>query len=523
MKSLINAFALACLASFGIAMHASAQIDAVEGPIPTSPDSTIFGAANVPHAALSVNLDRYGYVEEEYFIKGRASAFRHTKSGLEPVASGLPYTTRIIVRRPKEPARFSGVVHFEPIHPTQGVTFSWFVLSRYLMSRGDIYVAVALGDADAGWSGSPSSPNQTAPVGELKVTKWFEPKRYEALSWPQEEGIRFDVMSQIGRKLRSNDKDNPLRGMTVRAMLVSGWSYTGSLQRVFINEGFHDRSRLADGKPVFDAYLIGVSSRWNSPGYLPLYNDEPFVPVNDPRRALKKTDARVIEFLTESEVGLNANHDPEAPDNDNSIGGYRVYELGGVIHVSSLIDPSKPNDEEPALTQLVEHGYPKRQVSKDPVFSCSVPQSDLPMGAFVRAAVDNLRHWVLDGQPPPHAKRLIWKGNDLVRDAVGNVVGGIRAAEYQVPIARYGRYEGNDKPNCQSGKQYPNIFLLRNEFSRDELTRRYGSAAKYVTLYNSAIDRLVEQRWLLQDDALRLKAKALEDARRQFGSDAEKH
>jgi hypothetical protein len=118
---------------------------------------------------------------------------------------------------------------------------------------------------------------------------------------------------------------------------------------------------------------------------------------------------------------------------------------------------------------------------------------------------------------------LTWKGNDLARDAVGNVVGGIRAAEYQVPIARYGRYEGNDKPNCQSGKQYPNIFLLRNEFSPDELMRRYGSAAKYVTLYDGAIDRLVEQRWLLQDDALRLKAKALEDARRQFGSDAEKH
>ena len=31
------------------------------------------------------------------------------------------------------------------------------------------------------------------------------------------------------------------------------------------NEGFHDRARLADGRPVFDGYLLGVSSRWNSP------------------------------------------------------------------------------------------------------------------------------------------------------------------------------------------------------------------------------------------------------------------
>jgi hypothetical protein len=107
------------------------------------------------------------------------------------------------------------------------------------------------------------------------VAKWFNPQRYSALQWPEEEGIRYEVMADIGRKLRGGDKDNPLRGMPVKAMLVGGWSYTGSIQRVFINEGFHDRARLANGRPVFDGYLIGVSSQWNDPGYLPLYNDEP--------------------------------------------------------------------------------------------------------------------------------------------------------------------------------------------------------------------------------------------------------
>ena len=521
MKSFFNALVLAYSLWLGLAIPAAAQISAVEGPIPTSPDSSIFGAADVPHAALSVDLKRYGYVEEEYFIKGKASAFRHTASGLEPVKSDLPYTTRIVIRRPKDPSRFSGVVHFETIHPTQGVTFSWFVLSRYLMSRGDIYVAVALGDADAGWSGSPSSPDQAAPVGELKVTKWFEPKRYEALHWPKEEGIRYDVMSQVGRKLRSTDADNPLHGLKVRAMLVSGWSYTGSIQRVFINEGFHDRTRLPDGRPVFDGYLIGVSSRWNDPGYLPLYNDEPFVPVDDPRRALKKTDARVIEFLTESEVGLNVNHRSQAPDSDKRIGGHRLYELGGVIHVASLVDPTKPYWEEPNLTQLTEHGYPQGELPKESVFSCALPQSDVPMGAFVRAAVDNLRRWVLDGEPPPRAKPFIRNSNGLERDAVGNVVGGIRAAEFEFPLARYGRYQGKDKPSCQSAKTYPNVFFLRNNLSKDGLVQRYGSAKRYTALYDSAIDRLVKQRWLLPPDALRLKAKAMQNAMRQFSSDAE--
>ena len=523
MRHLFAASALACVLWFGSLTFASAQISSVEGPVPTGPDSVVFGASDVPHAKLSVDLTPYGYVEAEYFIHGNATAYRHTGSGLQPVDSDLPYTTRIIIRRPKDPARFSGVVHFETIHPTGGVTFTWPALGRYLMSRGDIYVAVALGDADKGWSGSPTYLNQTAPVGELKVTKWFEPKRYAALEWPQEEGIRYDVMSQIGEKLRSADADNPLKGLKVRAILVSGWSYTGSIQRVFINEGFHDRTRLPDGRPVFDGYLIGVSSRWNDPGYLPLHNDEPFVPVDDPRRALKKTDARVIEFLTESEVELNANHKPEAPDSDKRIGGYRVYELGGVIHVASLVDPTMSYHELPNLTQLVQHGYPLRQLPKDPVFSCSLPQSDVPMGAFVRAAIDNLRRWVLDGQPPPHAERFAWEGDKLARDAVGNVVGGIRAAEFKVPLARYGRYEGEDKPKCRSDKYYPNVFLLRNELPRDELTRRYGSASHYISLYDGAVDRLVKQRWLLPDDALKLKAKAVENATRQFWLNAEKH
>jgi hypothetical protein len=328
-------------------------------------------------------------------------------------------------------------------------------------------------------------------------------------------------MSQIGRKLRSNDKDNPLHGLKVRAMLVSGWSYTGSIQRVFINEGFHDRSRLADGRPVFDGYLIGVSSKWNNPGYLPLYNDEPYVPVGDPRRDLKKTDARVIEFLTESEVELNLKHEPEMPDSDKQIGGHRLYELGGVIHVASLVDPAKSYHELPNLAQLIQHGYPLRQLPTDPVFSCSLPQSDVPMGAFVRAAVDNLRHWVLDGKPPPKAKPLVWKDGKLARDAVGNVEGGIRAAEFAVPVARYGRYHGTDKPNCRADKAYPNVFFLRNDLSRGDLDRRYGSARRYVARYDEAVDDLVKQRWLLPADALRLKAKAIQSAKRLFQSDAE--
>jgi hypothetical protein len=107
-------------------------------------------------------------------------------------------------------------------------------------------------------------------------------------------------------------------------------------------------------------------------------------------------------------------------------------------------------------------------------------------------------------------------GKKLARDEVGNHRGGIRAAEFDVPLARYGRYEGSDKPSCREDRPYPFVFLLLNELSPEELKRRYQSPRHYLNLYDSKIDRLVRQRWLLPEDGLRLKAKAIEDAARQF-------
>lgn len=505
---------LACMASLGLTTHLAAEIGAVTGPMPTGSDSVVYGTAELPGAQFSTPLKPYGYVEEEYFITGTAAAYRRAGGELEAITDQLPYTTRIVVRRPADPAKFSGVVHFEPIHPTGGVTFSWLAMDEYIMSSGDIYIAVGLGNADEGHSGSPKYPDQTAPVGAHDVTKWFDPVRYAALEWPEEEGIRWEVMSDIGRKLRSDDTDNPLRDLDVRAMIVSGWSYTGSLQRTFINEGFHDRSRLPDGRPAFDGYLIGVSSQWNRPGYLPLHNEEEFVPVGDPRRMLKPVDAKVVEFLTEAEVELGAGENP--PELDGPIGGYRLYELGGVIHVASLVDPAIPFSEEPALTQLVRRGYPEEMIPNDPVFECAIPQSDVPHGAFLRGTIENMRHWILDGEAPPRAKPLVWEGEELARDLIGNPVGGIRAAEFEVPLAQYGRYRGDEFPNCSDERPYPFVFFLRNELTSKDLVERYGNVEQFLAAYDREIDRLVSEGWLLPVDGLRLKADAREDAQRQF-------
>ena len=70
-----------------------------------------------------VDLDGAGYVEEEFFVSGSGNAYDWAQDGsLSVVASGLPYTTRVMVRRPVDVSRFSGYRHVPlPDSPLAGL------------------------------------------------------------------------------------------------------------------------------------------------------------------------------------------------------------------------------------------------------------------------------------------------------------------------------------------------------------------------------------------------------------------
>src|SRR5215469_2893627 len=83
------------------AAHAQADttVPVVQGPI-TGPGPMYASLAAGPSAGTS--LTDFNYVTDEYFASG--------------VADGSPYQTRIVVRRPANPAKFSGLVVAEPMH-----------------------------------------------------------------------------------------------------------------------------------------------------------------------------------------------------------------------------------------------------------------------------------------------------------------------------------------------------------------------------------------------------------------------
>src|SRR5215207_5456716 len=92
----------------------------VIGPAPAT--SHVFGAAK--DNLQPVDLAKAGYVEEEYFITGTANVYDWNADGsLTVKGANNPYTTRIIVRRPAQPARFSGTVIVEI--PNIARRFDW--------------------------------------------------------------------------------------------------------------------------------------------------------------------------------------------------------------------------------------------------------------------------------------------------------------------------------------------------------------------------------------------------------------
>ncbi len=101
-----------------------AQVPKVSGPIDGS--GIVYpGLRELPKAT---DLTDCNYIAKEYFVSG--------------TANGKPYTTRIVVRQPKDVKKFSGIVVSEIMH-SSGNSWMFFNTHVYVMSQGHIHVEIA--------------------------------------------------------------------------------------------------------------------------------------------------------------------------------------------------------------------------------------------------------------------------------------------------------------------------------------------------------------------------------------------
>src|SRR5207249_3853663 len=120
-------------------------IPKVTGPIPVTADSVPFLAES--KNLQPIDLPKHGYVEEEFIVSGTANVYDWAADGTVSVKTpNAPYGTRILVRRPADPARFSGTVIFEPLFAARRFDWPmmWGYSHDYIVESGAAWVGVTL-------------------------------------------------------------------------------------------------------------------------------------------------------------------------------------------------------------------------------------------------------------------------------------------------------------------------------------------------------------------------------------------
>ena len=457
------------------------------GPIPVAPDSYPF--MDAAHSLVPFDLAKYGYVEQEFIVSGNANVYDWAADGsLTVKTEKAPYAARILVRRPASVSKFSGAVVLEPLGAVR--RFDWAIMYGYLnehmMEQGDAWVGITMPAA-------------------TDALKKFNPTRYAALSFanpnpteacpgakggpsPMEEGLRFDLISQVGALLKAAPAGSPFAGFRVEGIYMT----SQFPDVVTYLDAIHSHARLANGKPVIDGYLLrnpGAPSRLSNCGTTPARND--------PRSVVAKVDVPVIEVVAQGEV--DASLAQRRPDSDEADNRFRRYEVAGASHIDRwAYDRGFPNFADQTASGGVAQGTPEFPLNAkcDPPFTFS---TDTRLKYVYDSTLVHLDQWARKGKPAPRASLIEIKDGAVVLDPAGNGVGGVRSPWVDVPAATY--FSGSTPAACRE-------FGHTVAFDKARMDSLYGNEKNYQTKFDKSVDELVKAGWYTESDGKKMKAEA---------------
>ena len=284
---MLQKFVLVWLAATATAFAQTqpAPLPKISAPV-TGPGAMFPGLRAVP---AGTGLADQKYVVTEYFVSG--------------TASGKPYTTRILVRKPDTPSRFSGIVVAEPMHAS-GNSWMFYFTRIYMMRHGHISVEIAPQKAGT----------------EDTIVK-ANPQRYAAISLP-DMGQANEILAQVGALLKGNGSTSPLNGLRVRRLIMMGTSQSAGQLRGYLPA--HAAWRMPDGKPIFDGFLATSTAGMPIP----------------------KVDVPLIQIATQTEVngGAAKGSAYRRADGDAAGDQFRLYEIAGMPHNDSRESPTYDPD-----------------------------------------------------------------------------------------------------------------------------------------------------------------------------------
>jgi hypothetical protein len=430
---------------------------AVPAPVLTAPPAGLRGFALWDSYS---ELGPFGYEEQEYLVSGTA---------VDAAGAPAPYTTRMIVTRPTDPAAFNGTVLLDWVNVTAQFENSVTSIEArpMLMREGFAFVHVSL--QSAGLCCIPLTP------------KVWDPVRYAAVSHPGD-AWSFDMLSQIAQSFRnpvaapSLDPMGGLGAGSVRSVLAAGQSQSAIRLREYLD---HWLPAHADAVGLIDGFLIhgdvGAEKGFRQP-----------LPV------------KVLNLLSDFEASADG-FDPATADPN-----YRLWEVAGTGHSDFWIGHQsvvghgprvlaalpKQTPDQLNATLLAAGNYGERI---DPeLLACVVAGSTMPMHYSVSSALHQLAGWVGDGPSPVSGPRFAFNPDGTqAKDGFGNPLGGIRLPPNDVPVATY------QSTVCALGG-------ITVPFTDGQLLQLYGSHAEYERRMGVATDRAVSEGWILPEDAVDL-------------------
>ncbi|HMD46832.1 MAG TPA: alpha/beta hydrolase domain-containing protein [Acidimicrobiales bacterium] len=455
-----GAWAIAPVAArTAVASTADGPAAAVSGPVTT-------GTIIEPAAVTTYDLAQYGYVEHEYFVSGTATSYRPTaplgRDGKWSVAaaSTAPYRTRIIVRAPADPKRFNGTVLVEWLNVSVvEAAPDWIYMNPDLMKQGYAWVGVS---AQAfGVDGGQALLATSASGGLVRA----EPARYGSLEHPGDQ-YSYDIFSQVARALRGG---GAMGGLHPRHLIAVGESQSAIYLTSYLDA-------VAPRARAFDGYF--VHSRGGSPAPLTgtgLFGGAVLLGT----RIRDDLTVPVLVFETETDLGPLLHYGPaRQPDNAH----LRVWEVAGTAHADAY--------QVGTVTSLL---------------GCTAPINDGPEHFVISAALSDLTRWVGGGAPPPTPAplRLTRPGSTtLVRDDLGNALGGVRTPAVDTPVATLsGAAPASTATICA-------LFGSATPFDATTLVRLYHDKAGYLADFERSLAGAISRGYLLAADRGALLAQA---------------
>jgi hypothetical protein len=415
------------------------------GPMPTvTPIPAHAGSHGYPYDAVpvkasfpgapTINLAHFGYTEREFTMAGTTNIYQQSgfwgSNGMWNVSvaqRNVPYTTRLLVRYPVNPAKFNGTVVVEWLNDTTGGDQDpvWSEIYHEVLSQGYAYVGVS------------------AQTGSMVEDRTWDPQRYGALG-DSGDGQSYDIFSQAAQVARA-DAANLLGGLKPATVIGAGDSQSAFRVATYYNA-------IQPLSHAFDGFLAIGRGVLAAPIGTGLVSFAPFP-------ALIRTDSSTpfLQIETEGDIEELGFAFARQPDTAH----LRTWELAGAAHIDlheGQYEAGTILRENPQLT------------APQCVFGVMANGATQPdnMGVFELedSALVALRNWITRGVPPPSGSQIATTPffNIVERDQYGNALGGIRLPDINVPAETYSAINFS-QPSQQSLSPSQLMTTLENIFS----------------------------------------------------------